>query len=1024
MKQNKRMIAWVLVFSILLSNFGMPVFADLDMGSHTSPQATVGDVQTVVEGDNDVTYEYVKEEVSRTKEYYHWKTVTKEKEGKVPGQVDELAGYKIPAHTQTWIETKEVEERTIWKKEKVLDGYYKDVEVPQPDKKGTEWVPAKTHTRTWTTGGYYNETTRRVKRQGELKTRKNIVSYGYYKTVRTPQPDKVSSSWVPPVYRYVTKVVGGSYEYRNRLLPDGTLDRYRVWVPKKETVRETVSAGYWKETRTPQPDKVESVWVDDITYEYETYREPDYYETVTDRTWVPERTHSETIILEDGYYKDVWIPQPPKIVQEWVEPQYKDVIDRVIPAYVVEIEHVETIPEATYSSDTPVMGQYDNQSRTPVAFYRKVPGMVDGMVEYDHTFKDYSAANESDNDGYIETVVYEYKWEKVNTVSNKTPVSIKLGNGTAVQGYIQHGSTYLDNGSTMPFDAIVQAANGSYYFKGTHGTVEVSAKDFENHGKTFPAKYEDGTDATVKYWLGSYYLGDSAIPVGMTYKAANALYYRVTESGKETVTEKEFNEIGVPDFWASLTGNWLENEAKRNEAIQRLKEDLAKGTLLLNNPENVNQVKLVQYLLGTTPTGTYSDTDMHKMQDARAAVAKPSLDDAGLISLTPELFGDLEDYKLYREQYVPNQNFISMLIGFVKGFTNGIVDEFTETAVLLTKAASMVISGEDIVGKIWNVVDGAVSVVIQSVQFVMTMDVAKIAQIGVILQDIGTMMMDALSNLSTSQIGEAIGYITGILSGNAAKTVVAPAVSSFENAVGGGIISDMMRTLGKFANGASSGFTGLWNKFKQLISNTSDFFTKSGASTPSLGLMDEIGEEILKGATKLVDDIIFEGAEEASKHLRRKAYDEFATATNGLYGSAEESANTFVRILKDEDPWPIGFDKNAAKTTLKPGQRFEMAISPGQATDMPGGFGTFDEIMDVDYVRNQLAVKAEWKPNIDRVVVYEVVDELPVISGTVGPQIDEALGKFLSGGGHQVQMLVSPADRMKYLKVIEVKDIN
>ncbi|HZH61962.1 MAG TPA: hypothetical protein VEY70_20815 [Metabacillus sp.] len=57
-------------------------------------------------------------------------------------------------------------------------------------------------------------------------------------------------------------------------------------------------------------------------------------------------------------------------------------------------------------------------------------------------------------------------------------------------------------------------------------------------------------------------------------------------------------------------------------------------------------------------------------------------------------------------------------------------------------------------------------------------------------------------------------------------------------------------------------------------------------------------------------------------------------------------------------------------------------------------------------------------------VTYEVVDELPVISGKVGPQIDEPIGKYLSGGGHQVQMLVSPADRMKYMKVIEVRKIN
>ena len=174
----------------------------------------------------------------------------------------------------------------------------------------------------------------------------------------------------------------------------------------------------------------------------------------------------------------------------------------------------------------------------------------------------------------------------------------------------------------------------------------------------------------------------------------------------------------------------------------------------------------------------------------------------------------------------------------------------------------------------------------------------------------------------------------------------------------------------------------------------------------------------------VINKIILEDADESIKPLRRQAFEEFFQATKGQYSSTEEQGNVFMKILKEEDPWPLGFNKDAAKTTLKPGTRIEMAISPGQIEERPGGFGTFDNIKDVDYVRNQLAVKADWKPEIDRVVTYEVVDDLPVISGEVGPQIDEPLGKYLSGGGHQVQMLVSPADRMKHLKVVEVRTIN
>ena len=49
------------------------------------------------------------------------------------------------------------------------------------------------------------------------------------------------------------------------------------------------------------------------------------------------------------------------------------------------------------------------------------------------------------------------------------------------------------------------------------------------------------------------------------------------------------------------------------------------------------------------------------------------------------------------------------------------------------------------------------------------------------------------------------------------------------------------------------------------------------------------------------------------------------------------------------------------------GLRFQMALAPGQPTDRPGAFGTFDRIPDVAFVRPSLAVKLAWKPAIDRV---------------------------------------------------------
>ena len=76
------------------------------------------------------------------------------------------------------------------------------------------------------------------------------------------------------------------------------------------------------------------------------------------------------------------------------------------------------------------------------------------------------------------------------------------------------------------------------------------------------------------------------------------------------------------------------------------------------------------------------------------------------------------------------------------------------------------------------------------------------------------------------------------------------------------------------------------------------------------------------------------------------------------------------------------------------------------ATDKPGGFGTYDLIPSVHFVRSRLAVKVAWKPAIDRVVTFEVTDPLPADTGTVGPQIDTDAGHYLPGGGSQFEMKV------------------
>lgn len=53
------------------------------------------------------------------------------------------------------------------------------------------------------------------------------------------------------------------------------------------------------------------------------------------------------------------------------------------------------------------------------------------------------------------------------------------------------------------------------------------------------------------------------------------------------------------------------------------------------------------------------------------------------------------------------------------------------------------------------------------------------------------------------------------------------------------------------------------------------------------------------------------------------------------------------------------------------GMRVGMALSPGQ--NRPGGLGTPDHIPDASFVRNDLTVWPDWKPQISHVQVGEPV---------------------------------------------------
>ena len=151
-----------------------------------------------------------------------------------------------------------------------------------------------------------------------------------------------------------------------------------------------------------------------------------------------------------------------------------------------------------------------------------------------------------------------------------------------------------------------------------------------------------------------------------------------------------------------------------------------------------------------------------------------------------------------------------------------------------------------------------------------------------------------------------------------------------------------------------------------------------------------------------------------------------ATYNEFIKRNPKSNIDDYLKIVKDASPWPDGYSPKSV--TLKPGDTFEMALSKGQNPQTPGRFGTdANTIEDINYVRDNLAVKNEWKPTLDKVVQYRVKDgmSIPALEGPVGPQIDLGVNKYLDGGANQVNLLVDRnTNMMDYLEIVSVRPID
>lgn len=153
----------------------------------------------------------------------------------------------------------------------------------------------------------------------------------------------------------------------------------------------------------------------------------------------------------------------------------------------------------------------------------------------------------------------------------------------------------------------------------------------------------------------------------------------------------------------------------------------------------------------------------------------------------------------------------------------------------------------------------------------------------------------------------------------------------------------------------------------------------------------------------------------------------WARANAWRYADPARAAAVF-RDLADSptpSPWPDGFPPEAS--VLPMGTRFQMAVAKGQTqpdgTVRPGGWGTFQRVDTAQQARDDLAIRSDFKPTLDYVLTFEVIAPLPALIGPTGAQVEPGDCHLLPGGWIQLQMLVLPADRMHYLKVVETRSL-
>ncbi|MCI7041094.1 MAG: pre-toxin TG domain-containing protein, partial [Lachnospiraceae bacterium] len=153
----------------------------------------------------------------------------------------------------------------------------------------------------------------------------------------------------------------------------------------------------------------------------------------------------------------------------------------------------------------------------------------------------------------------------------------------------------------------------------------------------------------------------------------------------------------------------------------------------------------------------------------------------------------------------------------------------------------------------------------------------------------------------------------------------------------------------------------------------------------------------LEGGTYSGDLMSDEEAARCSEHWRELGIGSDKTWKEFMNANPNGTIDNYFEIVQKQSPWPLG--ETGTPTTLKAGDRFFMAVENDAPENIIGGFGVKERIESTDFVRNNLAVKYDWKTSCNIIREFEVNSgiELNVNAGPVGPQIDLEADIYLPG---------------------------